>query len=309
MLAFVLWRKPTPGMSREGEYKVAVNINYDSPDYKNWHWYNKKDTRMDNDLPLAVFPPALIQSIKDHVMVQARASGYLKDIDEDELNEKTYLLSINGEEGNRIFKFIPRPNTDSSWLSKYDPRGQFAWAYQNPDWSQIIPIITVREPNGRMNATQMSLTSIYRSLKNVNRWRQDYTPLQLFFNNVGYDMRNLSDEKKMEVYNFVKEHFRNNYKGFMDVQSDTLQIGDYVRWERRTRRDRNRLGRWRQGEIIRQTPSGYFVVNVEGEDKPARFKPSWDKYMGKRYEPDNLDMSVWDEPNTPVEERLRREQQ
>jgi hypothetical protein len=309
MLAFVLWRKKTEGMQREGEYKVAAYIKYENPDYKNWEWYNKQDNRMDNDLPLAVFPPELIQSIKDHVQVHMRTSGYLKDIDEAELEEKTHLLNISGDEDKKVYTFVPKPEVDSSWLEKYDTRRHNTNLWNNVDWTQVIPIIQLREPLGKMNGYQIDLTRLYRNLKNVGRWYRNRTPLMIFQENLGYGIRGLlSDQKTMELYNFTKEHFRNNFKGYMDVQSTDLAIGDYVRWERRTRADRRSHGRWRQGEIIRQTPSGYMVVNVEGEDKPARFKPSYSKWMGKRYEPENLDMSIWDNPDRPVSERPEYQQ-
>jgi hypothetical protein len=80
------------------------------------------------------------------------------------------------------------------------------------------------------------------------------------------------------------------------MPSNELGIGDYVRWERKTRADRNRLGRYRQGEIIRQTPSGFFVVDIEGEDKPTRFKPDYGKYMDKRIKGSTLPDDFW-EPN------------
>ena len=304
-LAFVLWRKPTEGMQREGEYKVAAYIRYDRPQYRSWEWYNKKDTRMDNDLPLAVFPPALIQSIKDQVKTEMRASGYLVDIDEQELEEKTHMLSIIGGEGEKRFIFTPKMEYGVDWiLDKYDKRNQYGYQ-RNPDFTQVIPFYGLKEPNGQLSIETLDLTGLFRRLKqnkervdDMNaggrRWGRTYTPMEVFDQSLPYGFRNFSDEKKRELFEYVKGHFQENYKGFMDIATNDLQVGDYVRWERKTRRDRNRLGRYRQGEIIRQTPSGFFVVNVEGEDKPARFKPDYGKYMGKRYEPENLDMDVWD---------------
>lgn len=293
MLAFVLWRQSTEGLEREGEYKVAVNIKYNSPEYRNWHWYNKKDTRMDNDLPLAVFPPELIQAIKDNVKTMMKASGYLVEIDEEELNEKAHILKISGEEGSRRWWFIPKLDQSFDWLRKYEKNGGREYMF-NVDTTQVIPFFKVSEPNGRLEYEVLDLTNTYKRLKsNPSSWRPN-TAKQVFYQSIPYNFRSLGDEKKEELFDFVKTHFQEKWKGFIDVATNDLQIGDYVRWERKTRRDRSRLGRYKQGEIVRQTPSGFFVVNVEGEDKPARFKPDYGKYMGKRYEPENLDMSVWD---------------
>ena len=122
MLFFVLWRKQTEGMSKEGEYKVAAFVNFDQPNYNKWEWYNKKDTRMDNDLPLAIFPPALIQSIKDKLRTTLKEKGYIVDISEEELNEKTHLLKVTKDGGldNEEYIFIPKQNQDNTWLNKYD---------------------------------------------------------------------------------------------------------------------------------------------------------------------------------------------
>jgi hypothetical protein len=308
MLAFVLWRNRQEGqmdMQREGDYKVAAYIKYDRPEYKNWQWFNKKDTQMDNDLLITIFPPALLQAIQNHVKGHMKASGYLVDVDEQEIEEKSHLLQVKGNEGERRFLFIPKVDVGVDWvLDKYDRRNQYGY-HRNPDYTQVIPFYRLSEPRGDLSIETLDLTGLFRRLQqnkkrvdDLNAGRRSYGriygPMEAFKQSMPYSFRNLSDQKFQEVFDFVKNHFQENYKGFMGISTTDLQVGDYVRWERKTRRDRNRLGRYRQGEIVRQTPSGFFVVNVVGEDKPARFKPDYGKYMDKRYEPENLDMSVWD---------------
>lgn len=296
MLAFVLWRNKQEGqmeMSKEGEYKVAAFIKYDNPSYRHWEWFNKKDNRMDNDLVLSILPPALIDAINTQIRVQMKASGFLVDVNEEELNEKAHLLSINGTEGLRKFTFIPKPGVKMDWLKKYDKENRFTNRLTTNDWTQEIPFLTLQEPNGRLDIGRVDLTNLYRRLKsNVTSWRPE-PAINIIKNQIPFG-GNLSEQKKDEVVEFIKQHFSENFKGYLNTDTMSLGIGDYVRWERATRRDRNRLGYYKQGKIIRQTPSGYFVVDVTGEDKPSRFKPDHGKYMDKRFEPDNLEMDIWD---------------
>ena len=296
MLFFILWRKQTEGMSKEGEYKVAAFVNFDSPSYDKWEWYNKKDTRMDNDLPLAIFPPALIQSIKDKLRTALKEKGYLMDISEEELNEKTHLLKVTKNDGlnNEEYIFIPKQNQDNTWLNKYMKKSYYhvvGNGYEN----NKIPVIKLVGPNVKVGKEHIDVDWVVRRVVNSKTWRNSSTPYELFLNTLPYQSL-LSEEKKQEVFEYVKDYVKNSYDGYVSMPSNDLEIGDYVRWERKTRTDRNRLGRYRQGEIIRQTPSGFFVVDIEGEDKPSRFKPDYGKYMDKRFKGSELPDDFW-EPN------------
>ena len=299
MLAFVLWRGKQEGqmeMSKEGEYKVAAYIKYDRPEYRHWEWYNKKDNRMDNDLVISILPPALIQSIQNHLKAYMKSSGYLIEIDVPELEEKSMLLSVRGDEGRRKYYAVAKKEYGLDWaVSKYDRRNRIG--NTSIDWTQTIPFIYIQEPSGELTIDRMDMNQLYRALKsNVGAWRER-SGFEIFKSSLPYSLRNdanLSDEKLRELMNYVKQHFSENYKGYIQVATNDLQVGDYVRWERATRNDRRRYGTYKQGKILRQTPTGYFVVDIDGEDKPSRFKPDYGKYMDKRYEPDNLDMTVWD---------------
>jgi hypothetical protein len=296
MLAFVLWRGKQEGqmdMDRDGEYKVAVNIKYERPKYSDWQWWNKKDTRMDNDLPLSVFPPALIEAIKNSVQTTMRNSGYLVDIDVEEMEEKSHILKVYGNEGEQTYVFTPKKEFGLEWVSKYDRRGNHRLT--NGVFDVKIPVFSLSEPRGNLQDMGIDLSSMYRRLDSNDYWSRNSSKKERFMSNLPYGLRSgyganstqLSEEKRNELWEYFKTYFVENFNGYLNVSTSTLNIGDEVRWERKPRREQRRLGS-KVGKIIRQTPSGMFVVDVDNEDKPSRFKPSPDKYMDKKFNYDNL---------------------
>jgi hypothetical protein len=296
MLAFVLWRGKQEGqmeMGREGEYKVAVNVKYDRPEYSRWEWWNKKDTQMDNDLPLSVFPPALIEAIKGTVRTQMKNSGYLMEINVDELKEKSHILiEDTRREGEHKYIFIPKKEYGLDWVKAYDRRDRMYSLRGNTNnfFGENLPIFSVQEPRGHMEDLSIDLVHMYRSLTQADYWNRNRTKLERFKNALPYDLRRgsgLSEEKTTELWEYFKTYFTENFAGYLNVHTPDLAIGDEVKWKRKPARLQRQLGH-KIGKIVRQTPSGMFVVDVWGEDKPSRFKPTDGKYMDKKFSSENL---------------------
>jgi hypothetical protein len=298
MLAFVLWRGRQEGqrdMNREGEYKVAVNIKYRNPNYEDWQWWNKKDTQMDNDLPLSIFPPALIEAIKNSVRGQMKSSGYLVDVDVDEIREKAHMLKEYGNEGEMSYTFTPKKEFGLDWLSKYNKEGRVNLS--DGVFAQRLPIFTISEPRGNMNDSSIHLVNMYQKLTTNDYWSRNSTKKEVFMSSLPYDLRErgyyrnttLDETKKEELWEYFRTYFVDNFNGYIEVGTDTLGIGDEVKWKRKPAREQRRLGS-KVGKIVKQTPSGMFVVDIEGEDKPSRFKPSPNKSMDKKFNSSNLDI-------------------
>jgi len=296
MLAFVLWRGKQEGqrdMDRDGEYKVAVNVKYDRPQYKDWEWWNKKDTRMDNDLPLAVFPPALIEAINGSVKKMMKTSGWLVDVDFEEVEQKSHVLKIEGNEGEQTWTFTPKKEFGLEWLKKYDKRNRIG--LEDSEFEKEIPIYSLSEPRGELSDNSIQLASMYIRLVEPDYWSRNYTKRKKFMGGLPYNLRiggyhnysKLDDTKKQELWEYFQTYFVENFNDYISVNSSTLRIGDEVRWKRKPAREQRRLG-YKGGEIIRQTPSGFFVVD-NGQDKSYRFKPSPDKWMDKKFNYENLD--------------------
>ncbi len=307
MLAFVLWRgkqEGQRGMERDGEYKVAVNIKYNRPNYKDWEWWNKKDTQMDNDLPLSVFPPALIDAITNSVRGQMKRSGWLIEVDFEEVEQKSHVLKIEGEEGEQTWLFTPKKEFGLEWLKKYDKRNYLTLS--DTLFETQLPIFSLSEPRGDLNESHIDLVSMYRQLSEDDYWNRNYSKKKKFMDGLPYNLRSsgyrnstsLDNTKKEELWEYFKTYFVENFNGYLNVNTSTLRIGDEVKWKRKPAREQRRLGS-KVGKIVRQTPSGMFVVDIDGEDKPSRFKPSPDKYMDKKFNYENLnadDLFV-DDPN------------
>ena len=306
MLAFVLWRGKQEGqlnMNREGEYKVAAYIKYDRPDYTHWEWYNKKDTRMDQDLPLAVFPPALISAIQNQIKIQMKNSGYLVDVDFEEIEQKSYVLKVFGDEGKMTYTFIPKKEFGLEWLSKYNKGSGYRNINLNNVFSEKLPIFSVSEPKGTLDDESVDLVGMYRALSSSDYWTRRYTKKRRFIQALPYNLRNrgseLDDEKKNELWEYFKTYFIDNFNGYLSVDTSTLRVGDEVKWKRTPSRLQRQLGS-KVGKIVRQTPSGMFVVDINNEDKPSRFKPSPDKQMDKKFNYENLQNAeeiFTDDPN------------
>lgn len=296
MLAFVLWRGKQEGqrdMNRDGEYKVAVNVKYDRPQYKNWEWWNKKDTQMDNDLPLAVFPPALIEAINSSVRKMMKFSGWLVDVDVDEIREKAHMLKEYGNEGEMVYTFTPKKEFGLDWVNKYNKNNRMN--LDDNVFEHRLPIFSISEPRGDLNDSSIDLVGMYKRLSEDDYWNRNDSKKLKFMNSLPYDLRSggyrqntsLDSTKKEELWEYFKTFFVNNFNGYLSVNTSTLRIGDEVRWKRKPAREQRRLGS-KVGKIVRQTPSGMFVVDIENEDKPSRFKPSPDKYMDKKFNYENL---------------------
>ena len=294
MLVFVLWRGRQEGqvdMNREGEYKVAVNIKYDRPNYEDWQWWNKQDTQMDNDLPLAIFPPALISAIQNQVDPYMKSSGYLVEVDADEIREKSHMLKEYGDEGKVSYTFTPKKEFGLGWLKKYDKQSNHR--LNDSLFDQKLLVYTVSEPRGMMRDSSIHLSHAYENLIEADYWSRRYTKKRKFRNSLPYNLRNtdsmeLDDIKINELWEYFKTYFVENFNGYLDVGTDTLGIGDEVKWKRKPARLQRELGS-KIGKIVKQTPSGMFVVDIDGEDKPSRFKPSSDKMMSKKFNSNNLE--------------------
>jgi hypothetical protein len=310
MLAFVLWKGKQVGekeMSKDGEYKVAAYIKYDRPQYESWEWFNKKDTRMDNDLPLAIFPPELISAIQNQVQTHMRNSGYLVDVDVDELREKAHMLKEYGNEGEMSYTFIPKKEFGLEWLKKYDK--QNSHRLNNSLFDQKLLIYTVSEPRGSLNSSSIDMVHAFNKLTEEDYWARRYTKKRKFMNSLPYGLRNsnnskLDETKLNELWEYFKTYFVGNFNGYLEVNSSTLRIGDEVKWDRKPRRVQRELGS-KVGTITKQTPSGMFVVDVVGEDKPSRFKPSPDKQMKKKFNYNNLqntDNLFTDDPEADLQD-------
>lgn len=296
MLAFVLWRSKQEGqmdMEKEGEYKVAAYINYEKPQYKNWEWYNKKDNRMDPDLPLSVFPPALISAIQNQIKTHMKTSGYLVDVDFEEIEQKSHVLKMYGNEGEMSYIFTPKKEFGMEWLSKYNKRDRIKLGSDR--FETQLPIFNVSEPKGEMEEMTVNLSSMYRSLSTNDYWNRNHSKYYRFKSGLPYDLRNgynnttLDETKMTELWEYFKTYFVENFNGYLEVETSTLRVGDEVKWDRTPRRLQRQLGS-KIGKIVRQTPSSMFVVDIVGEDKPSRFKPSPDKMMKKKFNSENLDI-------------------
>jgi hypothetical protein len=297
MLAFVLWRgeqEGQMGMKGEGEYKVAAYIKYQDPNYTRWEWYNKKDTRMDNDLPISIFPPALISAIQNQVKSHMRTSGYLVDVDFEEIEQKSHVLKMYGSEGEMTYTFTPKKEHGLDWLSKYNKNGRIKLT--NDKFDIHLPIFSVSEPRGELRDHSIDLSGMYRSLTTPDYWSRNSNKETRFKNALPYDIRsgynetyNLDETKQTELWDYFKTYFVENYNGYLEVGTDTLGIGDEVTWKRTPARLQRQLGS-KVGKIVRQTPSGMFVVDIVDEDKPSRFKPSPGKMMKKKFNSTNLDV-------------------
>ena len=220
------------------------------------------------------------------------------DINEEELNEKTHLLKVDksgGMNGKEEYIFIPKQNQDNTWLNKYLKKSYLNHFVGDGYEDGNIPVIKLVGPNLKIERGYIDIEWLVRRVLNSKNWAGGSSPYNLFVNTLPRQSE-LSEEKIQEVFEYVKDYVKNSYSGYVNMPSNKLEIGDYVRWERKTRSDRNRYGRYREGEIIRQTPSGFFVVDVEGEDKPARFKPDYGKYMDKKFKGSTLPDDFW-EPN------------
>jgi hypothetical protein len=308
MLAFVLWRGKQEGqrdMERDGEYKVAVNIKYDRPNYKDWEWWNKKDTQMDNDLPLAVFPPALIEAIKNSVRGQMKSSGWLVEVDFEEVEQKSHVLKTVGQEGEQTWTFTPKKEFGLEWLKKYDKRNYINLS--DSVFKSELPIFSLSEPRGDLAENNINLVDMYRRLSQErDYWSRNDSKKKKFMDGLPYNLRSsgyrestaLDSTKKEELWEYFKTYFVENFNGYLNVNTSSLRVGDEVRWKRKPAREQRRLGS-KVGKIVRQTPSGMFVVDIDGEDKPSRFKPSPDKYMDKKFNYENLNANnlFVDDPN------------
>jgi len=249
---------------------------------------------MDNDLALAVFPPALIQSIKDKLNTTLKEKGYILEVNEEELNEKTYLLSVSKSDGltGEKYIFIPKQNQDNTWINGY-LKDSYRKVNGDGYTDNEIPIFKLVGPKTKISYNTIDVPWLVKRIIQYRSWGDVVNPFDMFLNSLPFS-DDLSEEKIQEVFEYTKDYVKNRYEGYVDTSSTKLEVGDYVRWERKTRSDRNRYGRYRQGEIVRQTPSGFFVVNVDGEDKPARFKPDYGKYMGKRFKGSELPDDFWE---------------
>lgn len=294
MLAFVLWRSKQEtqmDLEREGEYKVAVHINYNNPEYTSWSWFNKQDNRMDNDLILSIFPPDLISSIKNQINIQMKNSGYLLDVDFKEIEQKAYVLSISGVEGNNLsYSFIPKKEFGLEWIKKYDKTSDFDLS--NDTFKRYLPIFNVSEPKGQLVNLSIDLSQMYHRIVETSYWNQNDSNYIKFKNNLPYNIRNhgIIDENKLEeLWGYFKTYFTENFDDYLLVTSDKLRVGDEISWDRRSRQDQRIYGP-RIGKIIRQTPSGFFIIDIIGEDKPARFNPESSKLLRKKFNFENLDL-------------------
>jgi uncharacterized lipoprotein len=138
---------------------------------------------------------------------------------------------------------------------------------------------------------------MYQKLITNDYWSRNSTKKEVFMSSLPYDLRErgyyrnttLDETKKEELWEYFRTYFVDNFNGYIEVGTDTLGIGDEVKWKRKPAREQRRLGS-KVGKIVKQTPSGMFVVDIEGEDKPSRFKPSPNKSMDKKFNSSNLDI-------------------
>jgi hypothetical protein len=316
MLAFIIWKDEMGKYdnrtnSNDTIYKLAIHIEFNRPTINSWTFWNKRDHQMDNTTMRNVFPPKLLNAVdkyKDKLMWE---KGIYTKLDWESIG--TRMKPLVTQENWGMYITIGDTTLEEYWKNNVDTRADF-YDY-SPDKINIFNVSN-RDNLSSTRITTYSPQRVYSSIKNSSRpfptvsditsnvssnpspiESLDITQEEL---NIEYILPLLLTEYTEEQLKTVDE--RDNWQDVRDrwgtINTSDLNIGDIVKWEITTgggyrRSDwgyNHRQTNYFEGEIIRQTPTGYNIVQQE-DGTTKRFKTVGDKYM---YVKKDNSKSVWD---------------
>ena len=240
ILVFFIDKKGfNPRKKEANQYKFAVNINYDTPDYDHWNWYSMEDQSIDPRLMMNLVPKHLLELTKKYFDDVLKELGRQSQVDEKELAEKSEIWFKHGSNYYVFPKFDVWNNQSmenaTDYLKKYNQNRPFTDLMRYKDSGLpyfLIQVRTGRLPylnqqnaswNAAINARDQRTGTIY--IGNViqqitSRWGGRIW-------NEFYEMMNA--EQKAKFVTLYKNMFNNaQITRNQSVRTTELQVGDRI---------------------------------------------------------------------------------
>lgn len=257
ILVFFIDKKGSnPAKKQANQYKFAVHINFDSPNYENWGWYSMEDQGVDARLMMNLVPHHLLAITKKYFEDVLKQMGLTNHVDEKELTEKSLGWFRNG---NRYTIFLDYTNYNwnninsaADWLKKYNQNREIDLKRYKENG---YPYVFIDTRIGRMpsiNTTQFSWNSALNLRQNDNRILKStlFVPNQGFndrWNSLTSIVNNLPENKRPLVYNGYIDLFnKTEMSRTLRVRTNELQVGDVIVFRPHGRS-------WGQGENLTVT--------------------------------------------------------
>lgn len=324
MLAFIIWKEDMHGVDldkakeNDNVYKLAVEVDFDSPSITDWKFWNKRDYSQDNTTIRNLLPKGIINSIQKYVDKILWEKGIYKKSPFDSISPVFNEIGKKTTSDGEIRYYIITPNTSKEVLvnayesikgEEYrDSWGQPFRYYETDN----LTIISISYINNQIEIKSMSNTTPSEIYHGTWSRKSLYPSLEYLLRSQDVNDLTMSDEEYLE--NFILPIVNSEYTeeelkekkslGWSDVSDwgsirvSDLQVGDRVRWRITTgggwrRSDwgyNRRETQYYEGVIVSQTPSGYNVIEMD-DGKKKRFKTVGEKRM-EAYKPE--EWSWWD---------------
>lgn len=238
ILVFFIDKKGfNPRKKEANQYKFAVNIVYNTPDYEHWDWFSMEDQSIDPRLMMNLVPKHLLEVTKKYFDEVLKELGRQSQVDEKELEEKSEIWFKNGSNYYVFPKFDVWNNQSmedaTEYLKKYNQNRAFTDLTRYKEYG--LPYFLIQITQGRLPYLNQQLASWNAAINT-----RDPRTGTIYIGNVLRQMmlsrwgsfsfvEQMNEEQRQKFVDLYKKMFNNaQITRNQQVRTTELQVGDRI---------------------------------------------------------------------------------